>query len=365
MRIMNEIKVRDIYNVINEFAPFVFQEEWDNSGLQIGSLHAKTRRALLVLDVTKEAVEKAVEYKIDLIISHHPLIFKPLKCIDFSNSIINLLSTNDINVISAHTSLDAVYDGVSYQLAKLLGIDNLAVLSPKKESKYCKLSFFLPTGYETPLLKKIFDLGVGEYNFYKDCAFESVGEGRFIEKREAKPFIESFKIYKEAKIELIVRVDKLAFCINTLKEFHPYQEVAFDVFPEVINPISIGHGCVGNLKVSKKLSQLINICKEKLGVTTVRYTGDLNKKIKRVAVCGGSGGSLIVDAINAGADVYITGDLKYHEVLENKDKISIIDVGHRASEQPVLNKIEEILKARFKNLKIYQFIEHKDFFSYY
>ncbi|GAB4439201.1 MAG: Nif3-like dinuclear metal center hexameric protein [bacterium] len=365
MKIMTEIKVKDIYSVIDQFAPFVFQEEWDNSGLQIGSLSASVERVMLTLDVTKEAVAQATKWDTNLIISHHPLIFRPLRCIDFSNEVIYQLIKSNINVISAHTSLDVVYGGVSYQLATDLEIENLEILSPKKESKYYKVSFFLPRGYEKSIVENIFDSGVGEYNFYKDCAFESFGEGRYKEKEGANPFIKAPSVFKEAKMEVIVREEKLFSLLKNLKNIHPYQEVAFDVFKESINPVNIGYGCVGNLPKSRKLSQLINHCKEKLGIGSVRYVGDLNKKVKKVALCGGSGGSFVSDAVKAEADVYITGDLKYHEVLENKDKIALIDIGHRASELPVLKKIEKILKSNFSALKLYHFVENKDFFSSY
>lgn len=362
---MTDIKVRDIYTVIDRFAPFVFQEEWDNSGLQIGSLDAGAEKVMLALDVTKEAVVQATKWNINLIISHHPLIFKPLKCIDFSNEVFYQLIKSNISVISAHTSLDVVYGGVSYQLANELEIQNVEILSPKRESKYYKVSFFLPTGHEKSIMENIFDSGVGEYNFYKDCAFESLGEGRYKEKEGANPFLKTFSVFKEAKMEVIVREDRLFSLLKNLKNVHPYQEVAFDVFKEVINPVNIGYGCVGNMPKSRKLSQLINYCKEKLGISSVRYVGDLNKKVKKVALCGGSGGSFVSDAVRAGADVYITGDLKYHEVFENKDKIALIDIGHRASELPVLKKIEKILKSNFSALKIYHFVENKDFFNTY
>lgn len=362
---MTCVTVKDIYDVIDDFAPFVFQEDYDNSGLQIGDLSCEVKRILLALDVNLEAVSYAVEWGIDLIVSHHPLFFRPLRQIDLSNRLLKELLNHNINVISAHTSLDVVPSGVSFQLAERLGLKEVKILSPKKVSHFYKLVFFLPTGYERAILDRLFDKGVGEYLFYEGCAFEGIGEGRFKEKEGAKPFLQSANIYKEAKIELIVRADKLYGTINRLKELHPYQEVAYDVFPEAINPIEIGYGCIGVLPSVLKLSQLINLCKEQLGIKNVRYVGDLNKKIKCVALCGGSGGSLIGEAVKNRADVYISGDLKYHEVLDNKDKIALLDVGHRASELPVLKKLEAVIKGKFKDLSIYYFVENNDFFGYY
>ncbi len=360
-----EIKAKDIFQVINGFAPFILQEEWDNSGLQVGSLYSNVKRVMLTLDVTMEAAKKAAENKIDLIISHHPLIFKPVKCIDLSDETLSLLIKNDVTVISAHTSLDIVNNGVSFALAEALNLAERKILSPKKESVYYKLFFNLPVGYEGKILKELFEEGVGEYNLYYDCAFESFGEGRFKEKSGAEPFIKSDGVYKEARLELIVRKDKVTGVVERLRRCHPYNEVAFDVFKEAVNPVNLGYGCIGEFKKAKKLSQFINHCKEILGIDRVRYMGDLNARVRKVAVCGGSGASFITDAIRAGADVYVTGDLKYHELLENKHKISFVDVGHRASELPVLKKMEGLLKEKFKSLETYIFVEHKDFFGYY
>jgi len=360
-----EITVRDVYNVINSFAPFVLQEDWDNSGLQIGSFKNCVSKVLLSLDITERAVEVAIEVGANLVISHHPLFFRPLKRLDFSDPLLSLLVENRINVISSHTPLDVVPDGVSFSLAEKLELDEVKILCQKTDSQYYKLIFYLPSGYEKKVLSSLFDEGVGEYHFYKDCAFETFGEGRYKEKSGANPFIKAENIFKESKVELIVRKDKLTSCLDKLKAVHPYQEVAFDVFQEAINPLNLGYGCVGVLKKTKKLSHFIEQCKAQLGLDNVRYVGDLNTKIKKVALCGGSGGSFVRDAIMSGADLYVTGDLKYHEVLENMNKIAFLDIGHRASELPVLQKLEFRIKEAFKKLKVYHFVEYKDFFCHY
>lgn len=360
-----EIKVRNIYEVLDHFAPFVLQEEWDNSGFQFGSLEKPVSAVLLALDVTEDAVKAASKVKADLIISHHPLFFRPLKSINFSDSVISLLSRGEISVISSHTPLDLIPQGVSYTLAKCLDLEEIKVLVPKRDSKYCKLSFFITPGYEKGVLEQLFDNGVGEYNLYNHCAFAAYGEGRFQEKEGASPFVKSANLFKEMKVELLVREDKLISTVEKLKEIHPYDEVAFDVFQEKINTVSMGYGCIGTLQRAKKLSHFLEDCKMKLGLSKVRFVGDLNGKIKKVALCGGSGGTFIHDAIRAKADVYLTGDLKYHELLENRGSISFVDVGHRASELPVLGTLKDLLINKFQTLKIYQFVEHKDFFSYY
>lgn len=359
-----EIKVREIYEVLDDFAPFILQEDWDNSGLQIGSLLKSVKRVMLALDVTKEAVKTAVEENIDLIISHHPLFFKPIKKIDLDDELLSLLVKNEINVISSHTPLDLVHQGVSYALAKLLDLKNIRILSAKRESDYCKLSFNLPSGYEKAVLTQIFGKGVGEYNLYEQCAFETFGEGRFKEKKGATPFVKNGGVFKESKIDLLVRKDRLFSTISKLKGVHPYQEISFDVFEEYINPVEVGYGCFGELKKPKKLFHFVEEIKALLNLSTVKVKGDFNTKISKVALCGGSGGSFVKDAVSQKADVYLTGDLKYHEVLENDGKICFVDVGHRASELPALLILENLLKKHFKDIKIYHFVENKDFFSY-
>ncbi len=360
-----EITAKDIYNVIDRFAPFVLQEEWDNSGLQFGSLKKEVKKVFLTLDVTEEAVKVASKLNADLIVSHHPLFFRPLKRIDLNNVLLSMLFENKITVISSHTPLDVVPKGVSFALANKLELDGLRILSNKVDSKFYKLVFNLPSGYSKKVLDKLFDNGIGEYHLYNSCAFETFGEGRYQEKSGAKPFLKTGSVFKESKVELIVRKDKLYECVDKLKAVHPYQEVSFDVFHEEVNPIDLGYGYVGELKRQKKLSQFIEKCKKCLGINTVRYVGDLNKNIKKVAVCGGSGSSFINDAVISGADVYITGDLKYHEILENMGKIAFIDIGHRASELPVLSTLETLLRENFKVLELYHFVEYKDFFNYY
>lgn len=360
-----EITAKDIYNVIDRFAPFVLQEEWDNSGLQFGSLKKKVKKVFLALDVTEAAVKVASELRVDIIISHHPLFFRPLKRIDLNNILLSTLFENNITVISSHTPLDVVPNGVSFALANKLELDDIKILTNKTDSKYYKLMFNLPSGYSKKVLDGLFDNGVGEYHLYNNCAFESFGEGRYSEKSGAKPFLKVNSVFKESKVELIVRKDKLYECIGKLKTVHPYQEIAFDVFHEAVTPVDLGYGCVGELKRPRKLSQLIERCKKRLGIDKVRCVGDLNKSIKKVALCGGSGSSFISDAVMSGADVYITGDLKYHEILENIDKIAFIDIGHRASELPVLSTIEKLLQENFEELTLYHFVEYKDFFNYY
>lgn len=358
------INIEEIHAFIDSFAPFSLQEDWDNSGLQIGSLNNPAKGVLLALDVTPDAVRQAVEKEVQLIISHHPLFFRPLKRIDLSDPVLSLLLKNNISVISVHTPLDVVPDGVSFALGKAIGLSDMKILSPLKESKFYKLSFFLPAGYEKGLLEKIFDKGVGEFNRYEGCAFETAGEGRFKNKPGAKPFLEQNAPYKEGKLELIVRKDKLSGTLRRLKDIHPYDEIAFDVFEEAVNPVELGYGCVGGYKKAKKLSAAIEEIKEALGIDRLKFKGDQNAKIKRVAVCGGSGGGFVGDAVASGADLYVTGDLKYHEALENAAFINLADVGHRASELPALDCLADVLKKRFPRLNVWTFIENKDFFEY-
>ncbi len=357
--------VREVYNYLDSIAPFVYQEDWDNSGIQIGRKDKIVKKILLTLDVTLSSVTEAEKINADLIISHHPLFFRPLRSIDISNPVISKLIKNDITVISSHIPLDLVPRGVNFYFAELLGLKNVKVLKPLEKSRFCKLFFFLPTGMERTILDKIFSEGVGEYLFYKECAFESFGEGRFKEKDLSNPFIKSASPYKEGKIELIVRKDKINQLIDRLRDIHPYEELAFDVFDELINPLQIGYGCIGELGSSAKLSQVINRIKDLLGLDKIRFSGDLNARIKKIAFVGGTGSSFMKDAVQQGADLFISGDIKYHDLLDYGEKIAIADVGHRASEEPVLFSLKEQLEKRFKNLEILVYKEFADIYKFY
>lgn len=358
-----DITVKDIYDVIDSFAPFILQESWDNSGLQIGNLEDNIRNPIICLDVTKEALKTAINLNSNLLISHHPLFFKPIKSIDRKNKLIDGLLSNNINVLSAHTNLDVVPDGVSFCLAEKIGLKDLKILAPLEEEKYFKVSFFITDDKKEQVLKEIFGDGVGEFLRYKNCAFTTKGVGQFQPKDEAKPFVKKEK-FTEDKVEFIVRKDKLDKCISKLKKVHPYDEIAFDVFEEKVNPLNIGYGVIGQLSASKKLHVVLNDIKESLGIDKIKFKGDLNKKIKTIALCGGSGSSFITHAIKKGADLYITGDLKYHEVLEYCEKIVLADVGHRASEIPVLEKVKAKLEKSLQKINFKIFIENNDFYQY-
>ncbi|MCX7769744.1 MAG: Nif3-like dinuclear metal center hexameric protein [Proteobacteria bacterium] len=358
-----DITVKDIYDAINSFAPFILQESWDNSGLQIGNLDDKIRNPVICLDVTHDAINTALKLKSNLIISHHPLFFKPLKSIDRKNKSLDAILSNNINIISAHTNFDVIPDGVSYCLAEKIGLKNTKILAPLEEQKFYKLSFFITEKDKDSILKELFTDGVGEFLRYEDCAFSSKGVGQFKPKDKAKPYVEK-ESFSEVRVEFIVRKDKLKECIKKLKKIHPYDEVAFDVFEEKVNPLELGYGVIGNISNAKKLYLILNEVKDFLGINKVKFKGDLNRKIKTIAVCGGSGSSFILNAIKEGADLYITGDLKYHDVLEHSDKIILADVGHRASEIPALERLRKKLEGIFNKINFNVFIENNDFYQY-
>ncbi len=360
-----DITVKDIYAEIDRIAPFIYQESWDNSGLQIGNLDNKVKKVLLALDITEEALNIAKKYKCELIISHHPLFFKPQRSINTGNIILSEILHSNLTILSAHTNLDVVPEGVSFALAKKIGmLNNIKILAPVDEPKYYKVAFFITKEAETDVISQILSQGIGEFHKYEKCYFTTSGLGHFKAKEKAKPYVK-IENFKENKVEFIVRKDKLFDCINNLKQIHPYDEIAFDVFEEKINPINIGYGVIGELSTPKKLHHILTSVKEALGIEKVRFKGDLNKKIKKIALCGGSGSSFIKYAIKSKADLYITGDIKYHEMLENYDKITIADVGHRASEQPVLFTLKEKLEKAFKDIEVQIFIENNDFYQYF
>ena len=350
------MKLNKIIECLENWAPPSLQEEYDNSGLIIGIKQNEIKGILVTLDCTEEVIDEAIKKKCNLIISHHPLIFRPIKKITGSNyverSILKAIK-NSIAIYSIHTNLDNIITGVNSKIANKIGLKNIEILN-KKSNLLSKIEFYVPKDYKENTLKKLFKIGAGKIGNYDSCSFQSEGLGTFRPDNNASPFIgksNKFQNSNEVKVELLFENHLEKELISCLKKSHPYDEVAFYITKINNKSKLIGSGIVGNLKIdtSSLLKKLKKVFKSKVIKHTI-----LNKKnVNKIAVCGGSGSFLINKALENNSDVFITSDLKYHDFFEGDSKMLIIDIGHYESEQFTKELIFEYLNKKLVNIAVH------------
>ncbi len=351
------MKIRQIINCIEDFAPLSLQEAWDNSGLQVGDYDREVDSALITIDVTEEVVEDAINNGEKLIISHHPLIFSGLKRITEDSSVERIISKaikNDIAIYSAHTNLDIVKNGVSWKMAEKVGLKEIRVLSPLSGALK-KLITYVPENYSNIVRDAIFSAGAGCIGNYDNCSFNSTGFGTFRGNSDSKPFVGEageLHVEREEKIEIIFPGYIQSKIVRSLLEAHPYEEVAYDIISLDNSQNIVGLGIIGELEEEKELDLFLEQLKTTFNCAAVRYSGERKSKIKKVAMCGGSGSSLLKGAIKSGADIFVTGDFKYHQFFENDDKIIIADIGHFESEQFTKELFYEIVTNKFSKFAL-------------
>jgi dinuclear metal center YbgI/SA1388 family protein len=346
--------VLQIMEIVDSIAPQYLKLGYDKVGLQVGSRSAPVKRILVTLEITDAVVEEAREKRTDLIISHHPLIFKSLDRVvedDFTGSVVTSLIRSCISVLVAHTNLDRASNGVNKVLAYALGLQDIEVLQPVTDVKMFKVVVFAPGENVEQIIRALGEVGAGLIGNYSFCTYRSEGTGTFLPNESATPRFGSageLNQVHESRLEMLVAPDKLDSVIDTMIKVHPYEEVAYDVY-EVLNPqAGVGMGRLGNLPKPEKLGTCVEIWQKKLGCT-FRVAGDFEKLVKRVAVCGGSGADLIGIAKARGADVLITGDVKHHSAHEALEKdIAIIDAGHADTERLVVPELVDMLQVALR-----------------
>ncbi|SHK80589.1 Nif3-like dinuclear metal center hexameric protein [Desulforamulus aeronauticus] len=348
---------QEITNLVEEMAPRWLAEEWDNSGWQIGNPRAEVSKVLLALDVDAVVVREAQEKNANLIICHHPMLMKGIKNIRLDEprgALIAELIQHNIGVYAAHTNLDSAIDGVNTILARRLGLEKLEIMHPSKGERYLKLAVFVPVEQAEAVRQAICQAGAGWIGKYSDCTFQTTGSGSFRPLEGTNPFKGrqgQVERVDEIKLETIVPGHKLKTVLNAMLEAHPYEEVAYDLYPLENHKNSQGLGRIGELKETMSFADLIIYVKEALGLATVKVGGGMWRDVRRVAVCGGSGSELWSVAAAKGAEVLITGDIKYHTAQDMLTAgISFIDAGHFATEHLILpqlqNQLEQASQAR-------------------
>ncbi|GAB4287807.1 MAG: Nif3-like dinuclear metal center hexameric protein [Ignavibacteriaceae bacterium] len=347
---------------IEEWVPLQISWEKDNSGFQVGSRNQKIRNVLLALELTPAVIKEAVKLNCNLIITHHPLLFHPLKKIDIDNhpvaGMVHQLIKNDIALYSAHTNLDFTKGGVSFRLAQKLRLKNTRFLSNLKQNQL-KLAVFVPEYAVSTVADAIFNAGGGVIGDYTHCSFRYRGTGSFRGSEKTRPVVgkkERLEYVDEIKLEVLVNNWKLNSVINAVKNVHPYEEVAYDIYPLSNDNVNYGIGAVGNLPEKMTSADFLNYVAKSLKLKNFRYSGNIRRKIYTVAVCGGSGSELIPAAINQSADAFITADIKYHSFFSADEKLLLIDAGHYETEIFILEELKSrISKLTENRLKVYSF----------
>lgn len=363
------MKCKEIMDIMEKLAPRELAESWDNVGLQIGDMEDGIKKILVTLDVTEEVVDEAIEKDIDMIISHHPFIFKPINNIivgDPKGRIIKKLIKNDINLYVSHTNIDIAENGLNDMLAKKLNLENISILSPSQKEKFYKIAVFVPLGHEDKVRAALGNAEAGWIGNYSHCTFQTKGIGTFKPLEGANPFIgqvDEIEKVDEYRIETIVSQGNLSNTIKKMKEAHPYEEVAYDVYPMELEGKVSGLGRIGELENPKEYEDFINDIKDILEVDNIRMAGIKKDKIKKVGLCTGSGAEFMADASKAGADLYITGDVKYHEAqMAEELDILLIDAGHFSTEIIFIDGVKEYLDDKLSNIDIIKSQVNEDVF---
>ncbi|VBB06066.1 gtp cyclohydrolase 1 type 2/nif3 [Lucifera butyrica] len=340
-----------VIDEMEKLAPAYLAEDWDHVGLLVGDPAQKVKNILVVLDVTLPTVLYAAEQKVDMIISHHPLFFKGLDKIRTDKNLGNILAVllkNNIAVYAAHTNLDIAPGGVNDVLAGLVGLQDILILQVTRVEKFNKLVVFVPRPHAEPVRAAILDAGAGHIGKYSHCSFTAAGMGTFMPLAGTSPYIgrqNRLESVEEVRLETVVPASISTKVIQCLKAVHPYEEVAYDLYPLTNPVVSFGLGRTGSLKKPQSLTSFASQVKQVLQIPAVKVAGDANQPIQKVAVCGGSGAELIPAAAKAGAKVLVTGDVKYHQAQEAVSMgLSVIDAGHFATEYPVLSHVVNYLK---------------------
>ena len=349
--------IRDITNFLESLAPISSQESYDNSGLIVGDPSSEVTKALISLDCIESIVEEAIETNCQLIIAHHPIVFRGLKKLngkDYVERTVIKAIKNDIAIYAIHTNLDNYRFGVNAEIGRRLGLKNLKILSPKS-NVLNKLVCFVPDTHLNEVREALFAAGAGDIGNYSNCSFSSNGVGTFQPLEGSNPYSGSFgKLAKEkeSRLEVIVPSHSLSSVVRAMKTAHPYEQVAHEAYASLIDNEFEGAGMVGELDEVMDEEVFLKSVKESFGCEVIRHTKLSGNKVKTVAFCGGAGSFLLRNARAAKADFFITGDYKYHEFFDAEDQIVIADIGHYESEQFTSHLLRDILTKKFPKFAV-------------
>lgn len=351
------MKISEITSAIEQAAPLHYQESYDNSGLITGFGNDETSAVLVCLDVTEEVIDEALSLGCNLVISHHPPVFRELKKFSgntLTEKIIRKAIKNDIALYAAHTNLDNSLHGVNQIICEKLGIENPVILQPVQGSLK-KLVTFVPTAQADQVRSAIFEAGAGVIGNYDCCSYNLEGKGSFRAHTGASPFVGSigqFHLEEEIRIETIIPVHLQNQVVSAMLKAHPYEEVAYDIYPLDNRNPGFGSGMIGHLQEPSGLMEYLQHIKTVFNASVIRYSPSHRTHVQKIAVCGGSGGFLLKTAIAAGADLFITGETGYHTFMETGGNTVLADAGHFETEQFTIELIKRIIKENFPTFAV-------------
>jgi dinuclear metal center YbgI/SA1388 family protein len=340
--------IRDITNYLEAWAPLAYQESYDNAGLIVGDAAAEVTGILITLDVTEAVVEEAIRKKCNLIVAHHPIVFRGLKKLNGRNYVERVVIKaikNDVAIYAAHTNLDNIAGGVSFKIAEKLSLTNVRILAPKSQL-LTKLAVFTPDTEVQTVLNALYEAGAGQIGAYEHCSFRVGGTGTFKPLAGANPTVGEVgqdEEVAEQRIEVVFPAYLEKPMVAALKKAHSYEVPAYDLYPLSNENQEVGSGAVGELPEPLSEADFLAHLKTRMNLSVIRHTALRGQAVRRVAVCGGAGGFLLNDALRAGADVFITADYKYHEFFDADSRIIIADIGHYESEVFTKDLIQQYL----------------------
>jgi dinuclear metal center YbgI/SA1388 family protein len=350
------MKISDITQHLETIAPVHFQESYDNAGLIVGNASAECTGVIISLDAIEAVIDEAINKKCNLVVAHHPIIFKGVKKLNGKNYVERTILKaikNDIAIYAIHTNLDNIKKGVNNKVAEKIGLQNLQVLQPK-ENILKKLITFAPLDKAEDVRKALFSAGGGELGKYSECSFNTEGTGTFKPLEGADPFVGEIGKRHEAnelKIEVIFPGYLEQKIIKAMIDVHPYEEVAYDIISLGNYLSDVGSGLIGELDKEIDETGFLSQIKTAFGLKVIKHTGLSGKKVKKVAVCGGAGSFLIPIALSNKADVYLTSDIKYHEFFDAESML-LLDIGHYESEQFTIDLLHAILSEKYPNFAV-------------
>lgn len=366
------ITISQVIKYLETLYPKHLAADQDPIGLQVGNVNQLLTKALITLDITEAVIKEAISLGANLVVSHHPFIYRPLATINTNTpkgKVINLCLKHDLTLYAMHTNYDIAPQGMNDQLAQLLNLEQVKPLIPTKRDSYSKIAIYVPATHMEAVRHAMGTAGVGTIGHYSHCTFATQGIGSFKPHAGSQPYLGTpgqLELVEEVKLEGVVQSDHLSNVIAAVKLVHPYEEVAYDFQTLNVPTLGIQHGLgrLGQLEHPITCQDLIELIKKAFNLTHVRFVGDLSKKVKQVAIIGGSGGSSIAAVKAKGADLFITGDVGYHEASDALDLgLNVLDVGHHVEAimkehvATILNEaLGEIAVASTINTEPFQFI---------
>lgn len=352
------MKIKDIASYLESIAPVSLQENYDNAGLIIGNPDDEVTGVLVTIDSVEETIEEAIAKGLNLIIAHHPVVFSGLKKFNGRNyierTVIKAIK-NNIAIYAIHTNIDAVLGGVNSRIAEKIGLKNVKMLEPRS-NHLLKLAYFVPSAHAEKTREAIFNAGAGHIGNYDMCSFNLNGKGSFRAGEGTNPFVGNIgelHFEEEVRVEVILPKHILNKVLGALLATHPYEEVAHDIYPLENAFQGAGSGIIGELENEMTEIEFLTYLKSTFNAHGIRYTKLLNKRVKKVAVCGGSGSFLLQKAIHQNADFFVSSDFKYHQFFDAENKIVIADIGHYESEQFTKELIYDLLIKKFPKFAVH------------